>query len=160
MGYSYEPAEKIQSIIERHSATIIRLAFTYVKNISDAEDIAQDVFLAYIQKPTEFSNDGHEKAWLMRVTINKCKDYLKSGWKKQTVPIPDDLSYIPQEDFLLLQTVFGLEEKYRLPIYLFYFDSYSIKEIAALLNINASTIGTRLERGRNIIKNKLGDYYE
>lgn len=160
MGYSYELNERIQSIINKYSKTIVRLAFTYVNNISDAEDIAQDVFLTYIQKLPEFNNDGHEKAWLIRVTINKCKDYLKSSWKKRIVPLSDDLSYIPQEDFLLLQTVFELDEKYRLPIYLYYFDDYSIKEIAVFLNINSSTIGTQLERGRNIIKNRLGDYYE
>lgn len=160
MGYSYELDENIRRIVKKYSTDIVRLAFTYVKNLPDAEDIAQDVFFVYIKNSPEFNDGSHEKAWLMRVAINKCKDHLRSYWKKCIVPMPDDLSYIPKEDLTLLQTVLELDERYRLPIYLYYFDDYSIKEIAAILNINYSTVGTRLERGRNIIKNKLGDYYE
>ena len=158
---SLELNEKIHRIVNNFSASIVRIAFTFVKNLSDAEDIAQDVFLLYIQKSPVFHDEGHEKAWLIRVAINRSKDYLKSSWKKRIVHLPDDLSYIPSEDLMLLKNVLELDEKYRLPIYLYYFDDFSIKEIAVMLNTNPSTVGTRLERGRKIIKDKLGDdYYE
>lgn len=135
----------------------VRLAFTFVRNIADAEDIAQDAFLAFIEKAPPFQDEDHEKAWLIRVVMNKCKDFLKSGWKKHTVPMPDDLAYMPSDNRMLLQTVLDLDEKYRLPVYLFYFDDLSIKETAAILGASPSTIGTRLERGRNLIRQKLGE---
>lgn len=161
LDVSFELDERIQKIVEIYGTSIVRIAFTFVKNLSDAEDIAQDVFLSYVQKSPVLNDEGHEKAWLIRVAINKCKDYLKSAWKKHVIPLPDDLSYLPSEDLMLLKTVLELDEKYRLPIYLYYFDDFSIKEIAKMLNTNPSTIGTRLERGRRIMKNKLGDdYYE
>ena len=152
--------EKIHRVVNKYSPNIVRVAFTFVKNISDAEDIAQDVFLAYFQKAPAFHDEEHEKAWLCRVAINKAKDYLKSSWKKRVEPLREDLSYIPSQDFTLLRTVLDLEEIYRLPIYLYYFNDFSIREIAGMLRINASTVGTRLDRGRKIIKQKLGDCYE
>ncbi len=161
LDVSLELDEKIQKAVQNHSAGIVRVAFAFVKNLSDAEDIAQDVFLTYMQKCPAFSGEEHEKAWLFRVAVNKSKDFLKSCWKKRVVPLTDDLSYMPREDFMLLKTVLELNEKYRLPIYLYYFHDLSIKEIAYMLRTNPSTVGTRLERGRRIMKDKLGDdYYE
>lgn len=161
MENSFELNENVPRIVVEYSTSIVRLAYTYVKNLSDAEDIAQDVFLVYMRKLPKFISLEHEKSWLMRVAVNKCKDCLNSYWKKRIVPISEDLSYMPNDDSALLQTVLELDEKYRITVYLFYFDDYSIKEIAALLKARPSTVGTWLERGRKLIKNKLGvDFYE
>lgn len=156
-GKPAEIGQNMERVVASYSTDIVRFAFAYVKNLAEAEDIAQDVFLVYLQKAPAFKDCGHEKAWLMRVTVNKCKDYLKSSRYRRTVQMPDDLSYMPKEEGELLQTVLELDERYKTPVYLHYFAGYSIKQIAGMLRINPSTVGTRLARGRRIIKDRLGD---
>jgi len=140
--------KRIQNAVRAYALGLVRLAFAYFKNVPDAEDIVQDVFLAYMLKAPKFDSGEHEKAWLIRVTANKCKDYLKSVWRRKRAPMPE-------EHAALLQAVMALDEKYRLPVYLHYFDDLSIKDIAKLLKANASTVGTRLERGRKALKDSL-----
>lgn len=149
--------QNMERVVTSYSTDIVRFAFAYVKNLAEAEDIAQDVFLVYLRKAPTFKDSCHEKAWLIRVTVNKCKDYLKSSRYRRTVQIPDDLSYMPQEDSVLLQTVLELDERYKTPVYLHYFAGYSIKQIARMLRMNPSTVGTRLARGRKILRDRLGD---
>lgn len=158
MNDSHELNKNIQQAVLKYSSTIIRIAFTYVKNISDAEDIAQDVFLTCLQKNPVFESAEHEKAWLIRIAINKSKNHVKSGWFKNKNALPDDLSYLPKEEGEILQAVLQLEQKYRLPIHLYYYEGHSIKEIAEILHINSSTIGTRLARGRSLLKDKIGGF--
>ena len=150
----------MQKVVTKYCKDIVRLVFAYVKNLSDAEDITQDVFLIYMLKAPIFESEIKEKAWLMRVAVNKSKDYLKSWWRKQRSVMPEDLSELPSESGILLQTVLEIPEKYRLPIYLFYYEGYSIKEIARILGSNSSTVGTWLERGRNILGEKLRTEYD
>ncbi|TVX88085.1 sigma-70 family RNA polymerase sigma factor [Paenibacillus agilis] len=156
MNDSLELNETIQQAVSTYSKNIIRIAFAYVKNVQDAEDIAQDVFVTYMQKRPVFENKEHEKAWLIRIAINKSKNYLKSGWFRTKKTIPDDLSYLPKEEGEVLQAVLQLDPKYRIPLHLFYYEGYSIQEIAAIVQTNSSTIGTRLARGRSLLKIKVG----
>jgi RNA polymerase sigma-70 factor (ECF subfamily) len=135
---------------------VLRFAYSYLKNQSDAEDIAQEVFVTFMQKSPAFENEAKKKSWLMTVTSNKCKDFLKSGWKKKTVAMPDNLSYMPADKFDLLSYVLSLEDKYRVPIHLFYYEGYSIEEIAWITHKKPATIGTHLKRGRAILKDKIG----
>jgi RNA polymerase sigma factor (sigma-70 family) len=153
---SFKLNDRIHYAIDTHANNIIKIAFTYVKNLADAEDIAQDTFLAYLLNKPDFQSDEHEKAWLIRVAINKCKNFLQTTWYRKTGALPDDLAYLPREESDLLQYVFALDVKYRMPIHLHYFEGYSIAEIAAILRTNPSTIGTRLARGRKILKLKMG----
>ncbi|WP_028594432.1 sigma-70 family RNA polymerase sigma factor [Paenibacillus assamensis] len=156
MNDSFELNDSIQQAVATYSKNMIRIAFAYVKNVQDAEDIAQDVFLTYMQKQPVFENKEHEKAWLIRIAINKSKNFLKSGWFRTKKTIPDDLSYLPKEEGELLQAVLLLDRKYRIPLHLFYYEGYSIQEIAEILQTNASTIGTRLARGRHLLKTEIG----
>jgi RNA polymerase sigma-70 factor (ECF subfamily) len=158
MDASSEPKNNIRRVVSEYSKNIIRIAFTYVKNIPDAEDIAQEVFLTYFTKHPVFTEDEHEKAWLIRVTINKSKNYIKARWFKERNPLPEDLSYLPEEEDAVLAAVLEMEEKYRIPIHLHYYEGYSIQEIATLLHTKPATIGTRLARGRNLLKAKLGGF--
>lgn len=158
MNNSFELNEKIQKSVLKYSDSIIRVAFTYVKNIADAEDIAQDTFLAYLNKNPVFESDEHEKAWLIRVTINKCKNLLKTSWFKKSRPLLEDLSYLPKEESDILYLVLELDKKYRLPIHLYYYEGYSINEIAEILGAKPSTVGTWLDRGRKVLKEKLGGF--
>jgi RNA polymerase sigma-70 factor (ECF subfamily) len=153
---SLEFNEYIEQTVSKYSQNIIRIAFTYVKNITDAEDIMQDTFLSFMQHNPVFESEEHEKAWFIRVVINKSKDYIKSGWFKNKVPLTEDLSYLPEEENGVLEEVMKLDEKYRIPIHLFYYEGYSVNEIAGIMQTKSSTIKTWLSRGRNILKNKLG----
>lgn len=157
MKSSLELDEEIKVIIKTYGASILRLAYSYVKNHSDAEDIAQDVLVSYTKKEPVFDDEVRKKAWLMRVTSNKCKDLLRSNWKKRVVALPDDLSYLPEESSGLLAYVLALDEKYRIPIHLFYYEGYTIEQIAGILDCNATTVGTWLARGRKLLKTKIGD---
>lgn len=155
MIYSFGTDEYIQHVLDKYSNMLIKLAFTYVKNISDAEDITQDVFMSLMKRGTGFENEEHEKAWLLRVTINKCKNLLKSSWSRLNVPLVEDLQYLPEEDSEILSLVFQLPEKYRTVVHLHYYENYSINELASLLNKKPATIGTWLSRGRNLLRSHL-----
>jgi RNA polymerase sigma-70 factor (ECF subfamily) len=153
---TYERAERVRQAVAKYSASLIRLAFTYLRNVQDAEDAAQDAFVAYLRGAPDFEGDQHEKAWLIRVTINRCKNQLKSGWFRGRRPLTEDLPCMMEEESALLHAVLSLEEKYRLPIHLHYYEGYAIKEIASLLGDKPATVGTRLARGRELLKSRIG----
>ncbi len=144
----------IRYAIGKYSNSIIKLSYTYVQNICDAEDIAQEVFLALMKRNKPFENEEHEKAWVLRTAVNKSKNYLKSGWVKRTVPLEEapDEHYEPDEKTQVMEAVLSLPEKYRTPIHLFYYDGYSINEIALIINKKPATVGTLLARGRARLK--------
>jgi RNA polymerase sigma-70 factor (ECF subfamily) len=152
----YELNGFVQSAVRQYSQTVAKTAFSYLKNTADAEDITQEVFLSLMNTQLEFESDAHLKAWLIRVAINKCKNHLKSGWFRSNNPIPESLTYLQKEQNELLVAVLSLDAKYRLPIHLFYYEGYSIKEIAEILGERETTIGTRLARGRKKLKNIIG----
>ena len=143
--------DHLHSICEQYYDSLTKLAFSYLKNMFDAQDIVQEVFMSYIRTAPDFESDEHEHSWLLRVTINKCKDNLKSAWRKNTEKI---IWYTPppQENIELLSAVMSLPEKYRIPVHLFYYEDMSIEEIAALIREKPATVGTRLARARKILK--------
>lgn len=156
MYNSFELNESVLKALDRYSQSLIKIAFAYLKNMADAEEVAQDVFLAYLQKRPVFENNEHEKAWLIRTTINKSKNMLKAGWFRSRNPVPENLSYLPQEENEVLQAVLALDKKYRIPIHLHYYEGYSIQEIADILQAKPATVGTWLARGRLLLKEKIG----
>jgi len=160
LDYSFGTNEYIQQVLDKYSTILIKLAFTYLKNIADAEDVTQDVFVSLMKREKGFDNEEHEKAWLLRVTINKCKNHLKSAWNRLNVPLEEDISYLSEEQSEVLHIVSDLPEKYRTVIHLFYYEEYSINEIAKILARRPATIGTWLARGRNLLKIKLVGGFE
>ncbi len=150
---------EIRNAVSTYSAGLVRLAFTYTKNVQDAEDIVQDVFFTYLEKAPRFADDAHEKAWLIRVTANKCKDTLRKS-KYAPLPLNEDILSVPPEEHTLLSAVLELEDKYRLPLHLHYYEGYSIAEIARILQANPATVGSRLQRGRALLKNRLGGEFD
>lgn len=156
VGYSLTGNEYIKYVLDTYSKMIVRLAFTYTKSLCDAEDIAQDVFVSLIEKNKTFENSEHEKAWLIRVTVNKSKNFVKSSWVKKTVPIDEAMTKTTEEKSDdILEEVLKMPEKYRTVIHLFYYEGYSINEIAEILGKSTGTIGTWLSRGRKILKERL-----
>jgi RNA polymerase sigma-70 factor (ECF subfamily) len=143
------------SIAERYKDTVFRIALNYLGNTYDAEDIVQDVLMNLYIKNKHFESDDHAKYWLIRVTINKCKNLLKSSWKSKNINLDDielstDFERTDQED--LYKAVMELPEKYRTVLYLHYYEDFSVKLIAGMLKINVSAVTTRLSRAREQLK--------
>ncbi len=153
---STEHGVGIADIVQAYSAGILRLAYAYLKNRADAEDIAQEVFIAYLRKRPRFDSEAKRKAWMFKVAANKCRNVLRSAWNRRT-EIPDGISSMPEEDIKALTALLGLEEKYRIPMHLYYYEGYAISEIAALLKAKPATVGTWLARGRSLLRTALED---
>ena len=129
-----------------------------IKYYDDSEDLFQTVFLKYVLHSAPFDSEEHEKAWIIRVTINACKDFLKNVFRRRTVPL-DQIIEKPQEmtedHSDLLEAVLALPEKYKDVIYLYYYEGYSAAEIGSILKKNVNTVYTLLTRARQILKTKL-----
>lgn len=150
----------IHQAVRAHMQSVVRMAYAYVRHIQDAEDIAQDTFLAYLGSGRRFESSLHEKAWLLRVCINKSKNLLKSGWQKSRHPLPERQAAMPPQEEGALYAMLALEEKYRLPIHLYYYEGYAIKDIARILSLPPATVGTRLARARAQLKKQLGGAFD
>jgi len=137
--------------------TIFRVAFNYLKSSSDADDITQNVLIKLLRTNKTFENDAHIKHWLIRVTINECKHTLLSPWRR-TEPIEDyieSLRFDAPEQSELFEKVMELPTKYRVTIFLYYFEDFSTKDIAQLLKISNATVRTQLRRAREQLKTRL-----
>lgn len=151
--------------LDLYADTIRRICFLHLKNRADVEDVFQEVFLKYILYERLFESDVHEKAWLIRVAVNQCKDVLK-GFFRRNVYSLDDVEFQPSYEFddmskELLNAVLALPDKYRDVIYLFYYEGYTAIEIAKILNKRENTIYTWLTRGKSRLKESLGgDFFE
>lgn len=134
---------------EKYKNTVYSVIFNYVQNTEDTADLLQEVFLKLYATDTEFTGDEHRKAWLIRVSVNLCKNHLRSVKRRKIVTLEEDIPYFDnREDNELLKIVWSLPEKYRIPIHLFYYESYSIKDIANVLDIPEATVKIQLKRGR------------
>lgn len=151
--------EEVNSAIELYSDMILRLCAVYLKNSQDAEDIFQTVFLKYALHPKPFSGPEHEKAWLIRVTINACKDLLKSFVCSRTVSLETVAEYAPgitPEQYTVMEAVWALPKPYRDVIYLHYYEGYTAPEIAGILKRNPNTVYTHLHKGKELLREVLG----
>lgn len=146
----------------RHRDMIFRLAFSALRNEADAEDVTQTVLLRLYDTSKRFESEDHIKYWLIRVTINACKKQ-RLLYGRGTEDVDDCINRLVLEDkpyAELLEAVMGLEEKYRVAIYLHYFEGYSIKEMAKLLHLPQGTVGTRLDRARKKLREQLKEEAE
>lgn len=149
--------DDIEKTVLTYRDSILRLAYAYLNNHSEAEDVAQDVFVAYMQKTPLCITEAKKKSWLMQVTANKCKNILNSACKRLNTTMQEELSYMPKDNANVLSCVLSLNEKYRIPIHLYYYEGYSVKEISQLLKTKYATVGTWLSRGRELLKSMIGD---
>lgn len=145
--------KKIEIIIEEYSDTLLRIAYNNTKNMSDAEDIVQDVFVKLMGQNKNFETSNHLKSWLIRVTINACKDYLKSSWFKKVVPLEPTMQFQSKKEQKIMDEIFKLKPMDRNLIYLHYYEGYKLSEIGAMLDMNPNTVNTRLRRARGKLKN-------
>ena len=155
----------IEEIIDRYQNTVYGLALARTGSRADADDVFQEVFLAYYQSGKSFRDEEHRKAWLLRTTINQARRVTSSSWRQRTVPLPEredaPVQFQEPEENRVWAALQELAEDYRLPIYLFYFQELSTQEIARVLSIRPGTVRMRLTRGREQLREKLkGAYFD
>lgn len=145
--------------IERYADTVRRICMIHLKNHADTEDIFQNVFLKYVLSTTVFESEEHEKAWFIRVTINACRDLLKSFFRNRTVSLDtllDQPAELTQQDHTVLEAVLALPPKYRDVVYLHYYEGYTAPQIGQILKKNVNTIYTLLTRAKQALRETLG----
>lgn len=151
--------EEAARAIGQYGDMVRRLCLVHLKNPADTEDIFQNVFLKYVLSPVVFESPEHEKAWLIRVTINACRDLVKSFFRSRTVPLEELLDQpapLLEEHREVLEAVLALPRKYRDAVYLHYYEGYTAAEIGKLLGKNTNTVYTLLTRAREQLRKTLG----
>lgn len=154
--------EQYTDLVNKYIDTVFRVALNCLKDPTEAEDVTQTVFEKLWRQTKPFAGEAHIKYWLIRVTINVCRQILRSPWWKQE-PIEEYarmLSFKNQEQSDLFRAVMELPKKYRLPIYLFYYEGYDTGEIGRILQIPKGTVCTNLRRGRELLKKTMQEVDE
>ena len=149
--------EQFTRLAGRYIDTVFRVALNYVRNPADAEDVTQTVYEKLLRERKDFENDDHVKNWLIRVTLNECKKLMRSPWRR-VEPMEDyhGMAAFDNSDHAdLYRAVMGLPKKYRLAIYLHYYEGYSTLEISQLMRIPKNTVCSHLKRGRELLKKEL-----
>lgn len=146
--------------VEQYADTVRRICMLHLKNRADTEDIFQTVFVKYLLHTAPFASPEHERAWIIRVTGNACKDLLRRFFRSRTVSLEGlaDLPAAPEaeEHRAVLQAVLALPTPYREVVYLHYYEGYTAPEIAKILGKNVNTVYTRLTRAREQLRQTLG----
>lgn len=145
--------------IELYADTVRKICMLHLKSYADTEDIFQTVFLKYVLYLGSFENSEHEKAWIIRVTINACKDYLKSFFRSHMVPLEEAAEVageMPEDRSEVLEAVLSLPKKYKDVVYLFYYEDYTAVEISDILGRNVNTVYTLLARAKVMLREMLG----
>lgn len=143
-----------EDIYDQYADMLFRLAFSYVRNSQDAKDIVQDVFLRYLKTSRKFHDENHCRSWLIRVTINRCKDMFRS--KKNDLPFDEEIFIsIDEETCSVFELLNLLPEKYRKVIILHELEGYRIEEAAKMLHLSISAVKMRLLRAKNMLRNEV-----
>lgn len=145
----------LEMMIEKYSDMVYRLALTRTKTKENSEDVYQEVFLRLAKKMPDFESEEHERAWLIKVTINCSKNLLNSAFLRHTTEMKEYISFETKERHDIYYAVQELPLKYRTIIYLFYYENYKINEISKILDTNENTIKARLARARGKLKEKI-----
>lgn len=159
-GVSLCANEIISKDLDNYGDMLLRLSYSYMKNIHDAEDVVQEVFLKLFKNIDNFSSEDYKKYWCVCVTRNICKNKLKSSWFKRRAEVVEIPYYDKYEDNSVLNEVMKLPLKYREIIHLYYYENYSTVEIASILHKKESTVRSLLSRGRNLLKEVLKEEYD
>lgn len=155
---------EIERVVKSYENLIAHIALHYLQNWADSEDVVQNVIIKWAQKKRSFTSPEHEKAWFIRVTINICKDILRSSWLKRTILkecVGTDFRSSPSEsnniDNDMLKAVLALPPNYRITIYLHYYEEFSIRQIACYLKKSENTVHTWHRRAKILLKKRLGE---
>lgn len=153
MSQMFSKTEKAEQVVRLYADMIYRIALQNVKNEADAQDIFQEVCMTLLTKEAPLFDDVHLKYWLIRVTINKCKNFKKSIWQQKTEAIDDTLlSDAGDDESRVLELIYSLPQKFRNVVYLYYCEEYTVPEIAEILRENKHTVNSRLQRARKRLR--------
>lgn len=152
--------ERAEYLVERYADLILRIGKTWLGDMDDAKDICQTVLIKMLENPRAFPEEGQERAWVVRIAVNECKNWRKTAWFRRRVPLDESLRLAAEdpepEDGSLLAQVQALPTMYREVIFLRYYEGYEVKEIAALLGRSPALVSTHLKRGKEKLRNMLG----
>lgn len=157
---------ELEKVMDRYQNMVYGLALARTGSTADAEDVFQEVFLAYFRTGKTFREEEHRKAWLLRTAVNMSRRVTSATYRKKVVPLEvgENIPAAPfrsPEENQVWQAMQALPENYRLPIYLFYFEELSTDEIAKALSIRPGTARMRLSRGRDLLRELLkGEYFD
>lgn len=150
---------EFRELYDRQINRVYRLALLLLGSVADAEDVAQTVFLKIWEKNPKFRDADHETAWLLTTTRNQCRDLQKSAYRKKRASLEDApekaVSFVSDADNEIWQALQSLPEKYRVVLYLYYYEGYPVKELSILLSRRESTLQTQLATGRKLLKESL-----
>lgn len=156
--------DSVDQVFSKYSDTVFKIAYARTNNSFDSEDIVQDVFCRYIRKKPHFESEEHEKAWFIRVALNRTYSLLTSSWFKKTAAMPDTLSTSMEEKSEVYYAVAKLPSDMRVVVHLFYYEEYKVKEIAEILKKTESSVKSILMRARKKLAAELrterDDFYE
>ncbi len=151
--------QEFNEMYEKYKNLLYRIAFTYVKNNEDVEDILQEVFIKRMYLTEQFESEEHEKRWMIRVTVNMAKNSLKSFWNRNKLTMDELLEsseilqwQFNEEERNIFSEIMKLPDKQRMAIYLHYFEGYTCKEIADIVKCKESAVKMRLQKGRELLK--------
>ncbi len=149
--------DQLNQYIKSYGDTVYRVAYSYIRNRADSEDIVQDTFVKLLKSDKSFDSEEHIKAWLIRVAVNLAKNMVSSAWFSRRMELSEDIPTETAEDNGLSAAMDELDGKYSAVIYLRYYEGYSVREIARLLRISEPNVKARLMRGREKLKQYLGE---
>ena len=154
-------SQQAAQILDTYGDTILRYAYSYLHNQSDTEEVLQDTLIQFLKTRPVFESDEHEKAWLLRVTLNCLKSHWRMAWRRHDTPLDDRIPFPEPEDSALDEALRRLTPKYRAAVHLFYYEGYTAEEIARMSGEKPSAIRTRLTRARTqlreLMKGELDD---
>lgn len=154
---------EFEDAVRRYQDMVYRVALHALGSSADGEDAVQEVFLRLYTRQQPFDSEEHRRRWLIRVTVNVCKNTQKSWWRRRRVSL-DEVGELPvfdhPQDGALYETVLSLPEKYRVILGLYYYEELTTAQIAQTLGLRQSAVTTRLSRGRNMLKEKLGEEWQ
>lgn len=148
-------ARQLEDAYDAYGAAVYRLAMSFLGRYADAEDVTQETFFRLLYRAPAFTDEEHRKRWLLQVAANLCRNQLRGFWRKQVTPLGEAVPAIAPEELEALNAVMALPEKYKLPIHLYYYEGYSVAEIAEILKLGQSAVKMRLKRGRELLKLEL-----
>ena len=152
--------EEMSSAIEKYGDLLYRTCLLMLKNTTDADDVVEDTYITYMQKSPEFSDSEHEKAWLITVASNKCRNMLRYKKRHHTEP-ESALDTLVQDDekYYILECLMSLPDKFRIVLALHYVDGYKVDEISKIIVKSVSAVKMRLQKGRELLKEKYRKEY-
>jgi RNA polymerase sigma-70 factor (ECF subfamily) len=150
---SVRPADELERVMQTYGNMLFRIALITLGNASDAEDAVQDSLIKYMQKAPKFREREHEKAWLLKVISNTCKDILRFRSRHQVVDIEEIQEFSKEiQDTGILEALMSLPEKFRVVLTLYYVEEYSIEIIAKVIGRTTSAVKMRLQKGRKLLE--------